>query len=103
MPTFASREPIAIALKTDGAQVQVAVGEHADTVVEIEPGNASNRKHVAVAEGTKVRFSGGKLTIRTTEPGDENGGSIAVGNAAKPAVAAEQARRRYGVRRLDLV
>lgn len=77
MPTFATPGPIATTLTTAGAQVRVTASDRSDTVVLIEPINSANKSDVNVAENTKVDFSAGGLSIKTTVSGDKNG-SVAI-------------------------
>jgi hypothetical protein len=77
MPTFATPEPITATLTTAGARIRVAATDRSDTVVLVEPVNSTNTSDVKVAEKTKVDFSGGELSVRTTKSGDRNG-SVAI-------------------------
>lgn len=77
MPTFATPGPIAATVEVGGAQVRVTATDRTDTVVLVEPLDTANRKHVKVAENTKVSFAGGQLSVKTTTPGDKNG-SVAI-------------------------
>ena len=77
MPVFASPEPITATLTTAGAQVRVSASERSDTVVLVEPINSASKSDVKVAENTKVDFSAGELSIKTTKSGDKNG-SVAI-------------------------
>lgn len=77
MPAFATPSPITATLTTAGAQVRVAAGERSDTVVLVEPVNSANKSDVKVAGNTKVDFSAGELSIKTTKPGNRNG-SVAI-------------------------
>lgn len=77
MPTFTTPEPITATLSTAGAQVRVTASERPDTVVLVEPINSANKTDVKVAENTKVAFSDGELSVKTTKSGDKNG-SVAI-------------------------
>ncbi|MEJ3750637.1 DUF4097 family beta strand repeat-containing protein [Actinomycetes bacterium KLBMP 9797] len=77
MPTFAAPEPITASVTTAGARVRVAASERSDTVVLVEPVNSASKSDVKVAENTKVDFTGGALSIKTTKSGDKNG-SVAI-------------------------
>ncbi len=77
MNTFATPEPITATFTTAGARVRVAASDRTDTVVLVEPVDSTNSSDVKVAEKTKVDFSGGELSIRTTKSGDKNG-SVAI-------------------------
>jgi Putative adhesin len=77
MPTFTTPGPIAATVGVAGAQVRVTASDRTDTVVVVEPINEASRKDVKVADRTKVDFTGGQLSVRTTVPGDKNG-SVAI-------------------------
>jgi hypothetical protein len=77
MPTFTTPNPITATLTTAGAQVRVAASERADTVVLVQPINSANPTDVKVAENTKVDFSAGELSVKTTRSGDKHG-SVAI-------------------------
>lgn len=73
MPTFATPEPITATVTTAGARVRVAASERSDTVVLVEPINSANKSDVKVAANTKVDFSAGTLSVKTTKSGDKDG------------------------------
>jgi hypothetical protein len=77
MPTFATPEPITATVTVAGAQVRVGASDRTDTVVRVEPVNSASQRDVKVAEKTKVDFSAGQLTVKTTVSGDKNG-SVAI-------------------------
>jgi hypothetical protein len=77
MHAFATPEPITATLTTAGARVRIAASDRPDTVVLVEPINSANKSDVKVAENTKVNFSAGELSIKTTKSGDKNG-SVAI-------------------------
>lgn len=77
MPTFATPGPIAATVEVAGAQVRVTASDRTDTVVLVEPINKASRKDVKVADRTKVDFTGGQLSVKTTVAGDK-GGSVAI-------------------------
>ncbi len=77
MPAFATPEPITATLTTAGARVRIAASERSDTVVLVEPVDSASKSDVKVAENTKVDFSAGELSIKTTKSGDKNG-SVAI-------------------------
>lgn len=77
MPTFTTPAPIAATLEVGGARVRVTASDRADTVVRVEPVDAANRKHLKVAEKTRVEFAAGRLSVKTITPGDR-AGSITV-------------------------
>jgi Putative adhesin len=77
MPAFTTPEPVTATVEVAGAQVRVGASERTDTVVLIEPVNKASKSDVKVAERTKVDFSAGRLTVKTTVPGSKNG-SVAI-------------------------
>lgn len=77
MPTFATPEPITATLTTAGAQVRVTATDRSDTAVLVEPINKASKSDVKVAEHTKVDFTDGELSVKTTVSGGRNA-SIAI-------------------------
>lgn len=77
MPAFTTPGPVAATVEVAGAQVRVGASDRTDTVVLVEPVNKASKSDVKVAERTKVDFSGGLLTVKTTVPGSKNG-SVAI-------------------------
>jgi hypothetical protein len=77
VPTFATPGPIAATVQVAGARVRVTASDRTDTVVLVEPVDPARPSHVRVADRTRVDFAGGRLSVRTTVPGDRNG-SVAV-------------------------
>ncbi|MCP3798423.1 DUF4097 domain-containing protein [Allokutzneria sp. A3M-2-11 16] len=77
MSAFATPGPVAATVEVAGAQVRIAASDRTDTVVLVEPIDATNRSDVKVADRTKVEFTGGKLSVKTTVSGSKNG-SVAI-------------------------
>ena len=77
MPAFTTPGPIAATVEVAGAQVRVGASDRTDTVVLVEPVDKASKSDVKVAEGTKVDFSAGQLTVKTTVSGSKNG-SVAI-------------------------
>src|SRR5215831_18552132 len=77
MPTFATPGPIAATVEVAGARVRVTASDRTDTAVLVEPINETSRSDVKVAGKTKVGFTGGQLSVKTTTPGDKSG-SVAI-------------------------
>lgn len=77
MPTFVTPDPIVAIVEVGGAQVRVVASDRTDTVVLIEPIDATNRSDVKVADKTKVGFTDGRLSVKTTVSGTRNG-SVAI-------------------------
>ena len=77
MPAFSTPGPIEATVEVAGAQVRVGASDRTDTVVLVEPINKASRSDVKVAEQTKVDFSGGQLTVKTTVSGSKDG-SVAI-------------------------
>ena len=77
MPAFDTPGPIAATVVVAGAQVRVTATDRTDTVVLVEPIDTASQKDVKVADKTKVNFTGGQLSVKTTDSGDKNG-SVAI-------------------------
>ena len=77
MSTFATPGPILATVQVAGARVRVTASDRTDTVVLVEPIDKTSRSDVVVAEGTKVDFAGGRLSVKTTRSGDKKG-SVAI-------------------------
>jgi hypothetical protein len=76
MPAFATPGPIAAAVQVAGARVRVTASDRTDTVVLVEPVNEASPSDVKVASKTKVDFTGGQLTVKTTVSGGKNGSVV---------------------------
>src|ERR1700754_1804429 len=77
MSPFATPGPIAATVEVAGARVRVTATDRTDTVVRVEPIAPGRSKDVKVAEKTKVDFTGGRLSVKTTASGDKTG-SVAI-------------------------
>jgi Putative adhesin len=77
MPTYATPEPIVATVEVAGAQVRVTASERTDTTVLVEPIDTASPSDRKVAERTTVDFAGGRLSVKTTKPGDKRG-SVAI-------------------------
>src|SRR5512139_1928979 len=77
MSTFATPGPVAATVEVAGAQVRVTASDRSDTVVLVRPIDETSRKDIKVAERTRVDFSGGQLSVKTTVSGDKDG-SVAI-------------------------
>ncbi len=73
MPIFATPKPIGATLQVAGAHVRVTASDRTDTVVLIQPRNPASRTDVKVADRTKVDFTGGRLSVKTTVSGSKEG------------------------------
>jgi hypothetical protein len=76
-PTFATPGPIAATVVLAGARMRIIASDRTDTVVRVEPVDRASRSHARVAGRTRVDFAGGRLSVKTTTPGDRYG-SVAV-------------------------
>jgi hypothetical protein len=76
MSVFTTPEPITATLTTAGARVRVVASERSDTVVRVEPVDSANSSDVKVAEKTKVGFSAGELSVKTTKSGARDGSVV---------------------------
>ena len=77
MPAFATPTPITATVVVAGARVRVTAGDRTDTVVRVEPVDRASRSDVRVAERTKVDFTCGRLSVKTTVSGTKSG-SVAI-------------------------
>ncbi|MFJ6673242.1 hypothetical protein ACIQMJ_19200 [Actinosynnema sp. NPDC091369] len=77
MTVFATPTPITATIVVAGAGVRVTASDRTDTVVRVEPVDRTSEAHVKVAEGTRVDFTGDRLSVKTTASGAKTG-SIAV-------------------------
>jgi hypothetical protein len=64
MSHFETPEPISVELELRVADVRVAAGERADTIVQVRPSDSSKRDDVAAAEQTRVEYAGGRLLVK---------------------------------------
>lgn len=76
MPTFTTPGPIAATVQVAGAQVRVGASDRTDTVVRVEPIDKTSKSDVKVADKTRVDFSDGKLTVKTTKSGSKDGSVV---------------------------
>lgn len=77
MPTFTTPGPIAATVEVAGAQVRVTASDRTDTVVRVEPIDATSRSDVKVADRTTVELDGGQLSVKTKVAGAKDG-SVAI-------------------------
>jgi hypothetical protein len=77
MPTFTTAGPILATVAVAGARVRIVASDRGDAAVLVEPVDKVNQSHVKVADRTKVDFSSGHLTVKTTTSGDKEG-SVAI-------------------------
>ncbi len=63
MPRFDTPEPISVTLNAVIADVRVRAGERADTVVEVAPSDPADAEDRRAADGTRVEFAGGTLSV----------------------------------------
>jgi DUF4097 and DUF4098 domain-containing protein YvlB len=82
MPTFDTPEPIATTVELGLGDVRITAGERTDTVVSVEPNDASDDEDRKAAERTRVDFASGQLTVKAPKLGSwlprRTGGSINV-------------------------
>jgi len=64
MSHFETPQPISVVLALRSADVRVAAGERADTIVQVRPSDSSRREDVSAAEHTRVEYSDGRLLVR---------------------------------------
>ena len=64
MSHFKTPQPISVVLELRVADVRVAAGERADTVVQVRPSDSSRRDDVTAAEQTRVEYAEGRLLVK---------------------------------------
>lgn len=64
MSHFETPQPISVVLELRVADVRVAAGERADTIVQVRPSDSSSRDDVTAAEHTRVDYAGGRLLVK---------------------------------------
>ncbi|MFC7446606.1 DUF4097 family beta strand repeat-containing protein [Rhodococcus daqingensis] len=65
MPTFATPEPITVAVDIAVGAVNLVASDRSDTVVTVRPNDPSKSGDVKAAEDTRVDFHDGTLTVQT--------------------------------------
>jgi DUF4097 and DUF4098 domain-containing protein YvlB len=66
MSHFKTPQPISVVLELRLADVRVAAGEGADTIVQVRPSDSSRRDDVTAAEHTRVEYADGQLLVKET-------------------------------------
>jgi hypothetical protein len=64
MPTFATTDPISATIDVVLGDVRISAGKRDDTVVEVNPSDASNKDDVKAAEQTRVEYADGRLLVK---------------------------------------
>jgi hypothetical protein len=64
MSHFETPDPISVVLELRVADVRVAAGERADTIVQVRPSDSSRRDDVTAAEHTRVEYADGALLVK---------------------------------------
>jgi hypothetical protein len=64
MPTFDTREPIAVHLEIGVGEIHIVAAERTDTFVDVGPSDAGKRRDVTAAEQTRVDYRDGVLHIK---------------------------------------
>ncbi len=64
MSQFETPQPISVVLELRVADVRVAAGERADTIVQVRPSDSSRRDDVTAAEHTRVEYADGRLLVK---------------------------------------
>jgi DUF4097 and DUF4098 domain-containing protein YvlB len=82
MPTFDSPEPITATVEIVAGDVRISAAERGDTVVDVEPSDASSDEDRKAADQTRVEYASGRLLVKAPKlrhwlPGN-TGGSITV-------------------------
>jgi Putative adhesin len=82
MPTYETPEPITATIEIVAGDVRISAGDRSDTIVDVEPSDASNDEDRKAAELTRVEYANGRLLLKAPKlrswlPG-RTGGSISV-------------------------
>ncbi|HUA44841.1 MAG TPA: DUF4097 family beta strand repeat-containing protein [Solirubrobacteraceae bacterium] len=64
MSHFETPNPISVVLELRLADVRVAAGERADTIVHVRPSDSSRPDDVSAAEQTRVEYADGRLLVK---------------------------------------
>jgi hypothetical protein len=64
MSHFQTPQPISVVLELRVADVRIAAGERADTIVQVRPSDSSRRDDVTAAEHTRVEYADGRLLVK---------------------------------------
>jgi DUF4097 and DUF4098 domain-containing protein YvlB len=82
MPTFDSPEPITATVELAAGELRITATERGDTVVDVEPSDASSDEDRTAAEQTRVEYADGRLLVRAPKLrswlSNRTGGSISV-------------------------
>lgn len=65
MPRFSTPDPITLELELSVAEVRIEAGDHAETIVEVLPSDATSRDDAGAAERTRVDHTPGRVVVRT--------------------------------------
>ncbi|MEV7939312.1 hypothetical protein AB0O82_24650 [Kitasatospora sp. NPDC088264] len=78
MPTFATPEPITVAVSLITGQARIVASDRVDTVVEVQPYDAAVGADVKAADQAVVEFTNGRLVVRAPKLGGLFGGQGAL-------------------------
>ncbi len=63
MPTFQTPEPITASIEVESGSVHLVASDREDTVVQVSPRDPNRASDIRVAEGARVDFRNGTLTV----------------------------------------
>jgi DUF4097 and DUF4098 domain-containing protein YvlB len=69
MPTFETKQPIALAIEMSQGAVHVIAGDRTDTVVAVNPSDRDRREDVEAAQKMTVDLANGTLSIKAPRSG----------------------------------
>jgi hypothetical protein len=82
MTSFPTPEPITATIDVVLGDVRVVAADRGDTVVDVQPSDASDRNDVKAAELTRVEYADGQLHVKAPKVRSwlprSNGGSVAI-------------------------
>jgi DUF4097 and DUF4098 domain-containing protein YvlB len=64
MPSFSTPEPIVAVIEFDAGDARISASDRDDTVVEVQPSDASRAADVQAAEQTRVEYAAGRLLVK---------------------------------------
>jgi Putative adhesin len=64
MTSFQTPEPITAVIDVVAGDVRITAGDRTDTVVEVQPSDASDKQDVKAAELTRVDYTDGQLVVK---------------------------------------
>jgi hypothetical protein len=64
MPTFDTPEPISVTVELGVGDIRIVASDRTDTVVDVQPSDASKKSDVTAAAQTRVEYAGDRLLVK---------------------------------------